>query len=613
MMRAMRENTKWVFYILAASFIGWLVFDVAMGMTGRSAGSSDVVLRIDGEPIHLTQYQAALQSAVEQARQRSGGTITREDEKQVEDQLVEQLTRDVLMRHEVRRLGITVTDQEIRDAAQTSPPPEVYSIAEFQTNGQFDPNKWRRFLQGGSSPEFLVQLEARYRSQIPQVKLLQYITADLYVSDAKLWRAYRDMHDSATIALVAIGPEQIPDSQAEPSEDELTRYYRAHQEDFKRPAAAWMSFVAVPRLPEATDSAAALSRATTLRAEAAVSQAKFEEVARRESSDTGSGRQGGDLGWIKRNQPGFDTLFLAGLKRLAVGQVSPPVRSSFGYHLIRIDAAGGDSVHARHILVPIELVGAHRDSVESRADSLDRFAAERDSGWLLDSAAHRLGIPLAHAPKLIEGDRMVLGQFVIPDVSIWAFEHTTGQTSQVIEGEVAYYVFRLDSATAEGVAPLAQVRDQVVYEARLEKKAALWRTRAAELGRALKTAPNLQAAAAAQGGGLRVDRIGPFSRLRPPPALQLEPKVIGAVFALGPGQRSDALVGEHRAYVFEVQSRTLADSTAWLAQRDAQRESLLQAARQSRVEQYLAALRKQAKVVDRRKEIFRPQATTAGS
>ena len=89
--------------------------------------------------------------------------------------------------------------------------------------------------------------------------------------------------------------------------------------------------------------------------------------------------------------------------------------------------------------------------------------------------------------------------------------------------------------------------------------------------------------------------------------------MIGAVFALGPGQRSDALVGEHRAYVIEMQSRTLADSTAWLAQRDAQRESLLQAARQSRVEQYLAALRKQAKVVDRRKEIFRPQATTAGS
>ncbi len=611
MMRAMRENTKWVFYILAASFFGWLVFDVAAGMTGSGGSGSDVVLRVDGQAIHLPQYQAALQAALEQARQRAGGNLTREDEKQVENQLVDQLTRDVLIEHETRRLGITVTDQEIKDAAQTSPPPEVYSIAEFQTNGQFDANKWRRFLQGGSNPEFLLQLEARYRQQIPQVKLLQYITSDLYVSDAKLWRVYRDQHDSATIALVAIGPEQIPDSEAAPSEADLTRYYEAHQGDFKRPATAWLSFVAVPRRPDPSDSAAAVARVRTLRTEAVASEAAFAEVARRESADTASGRQGGDLGWIKRNQPGFDTLFLAGLKRLPVGQVSPPVRSSFGWHLIRVDSARGDSVRVRHLLVPIELAGAHRDSVEARADSLDRYAAERDSGWLLDSAAQRLGIPLARAPKLVEGDRMVLGQYVIPDVSVWAFEHAPGQTSPVIEGEAAFYVFRVDSLEPEGVAPLAQVREQVVYQARLAKKTALWRTRAQQLADELKTAPSLEAGAAAR--GFRVDRAGPFNRLRPPPMLQLEPKVIGAAFALRPGERSGVVIGEHRAYIIESQARTVADSAKWMAQRDAQRESVLETARQNRVEQYLAALRKQAKVVDRRKEIFRAANTTAGS
>lgn len=611
MMRAMRENTKWVFFILAASFFIWLVFDVAAGVTGSGSSGSDVVLRIDGEAIHLPQYQAALQAAMEQARQRSGRNLTREDEKAVENQLVEQLTREVLIEHETRRLGITVTDQEVREVALTSPPPEAYSVPEFQTNGQFDANKWRRFLQGGSNPEFLVQLEARYRQQIPQAKLQQYITADLYDSDAKLWRLYRDQHDSTTIALVAIGPEQIPDTEATPSDEDLTRYYRAHQDDFKRPAAAWLSFVAVPRRPEPSDSAAALARVTTLRTEAASSLAKFEDVARRESADTGSGRQGGDLGWIKRNQQDFDSLFVAGLKRLGVGQVSAPVRSSFGYHLIRVDSARGDSVRVRHILVPIVLAGAHRDSVEASADSLDRFAAERDSGWLLDSAARRLRLPLAQAPKLVEGNRMVLGRYVIPDVSVWAFEHTPGQTSPVIEGEAAFYVFRVDSANPEGVAPLAQVREQVVYQARLEKKGAMWRARAQQLADQLKAAPSLEAGAAAQ--GFRVDRAGPFNRLRPPPMLQLEPKVIGTAFGLRPGQRSGVIVGEHRAYIIESQARTLADSAKWLAQRDTQRESLLESARQGRIEQYIAALRKQAKVVDRRKEIFQARSTTAGS
>src|SRR5690242_942758 len=179
------------------------------------------------------------------------------------------------------------------------------SLPDFQTNGQFDATKWRRFLQSGQNPEFLLALEARYRDQIPQVKLLQYITADLYVSDAKLWRIYRDQHDSATVDLAAIGPEQIPDSAVAVSDAEASRYYSAHKDDFKRPAAAWTSFIALPRAANHADSAAALARADSLRSEAVASLTKFEDLARRVSSDTASGRQGGDLGWIKRNQPQF--------------------------------------------------------------------------------------------------------------------------------------------------------------------------------------------------------------------------------------------------------------------------------------------------------------------
>lgn len=611
MMRTMRENTKWVFYILAVSFIGWLVFDVGMGVTGGQYGGGDVVLRIDGEAIHLQQWQTALQGALEQARQRGGSNLSREDEKAVEDQLVDQLVRDVLLQHESKRLGITVTDAEVREAAMSSPPPEAYSVPDFQTNGQFDANKWRRFLQSGSNPEFLVQLEARYREQIPQAKLFQYITADLYASDAKLWRIYRDQHDSATIALLAIGPEQISDSEATLSDAELARYYEAHKSEFKRPAVAWLSYVAQPRQPAAADSAAARARADSLRAEAAASATKFAEVAQRESADTVSGRQGGDLGWLKRADPRYDSLFTAGLRGLPVGQVSRPVRSSFGYHLIRIDAEKGDSLHVRHILVRIELVGAHRDSVESRADSLDRLVAERDSGWLLDSVARRLGLPVEQAPRLIDGDRMVLGRYAIPDVSVWAFERTRGETSPVIEGEDAYYVFRLDSLIPEGTAPLAEVRDQVQIEARVEKKKTLWAERARQLATSLAATPDLFTAGAAR--GLAVQRLGPFSRLRPPPVLQLEPSVLGAAFRLRPGARSGAIVGERRAFIVQSLARTTADSAAWLAQRDTQRESVLQASRQARVEAYMAGLRQRAKVVDRRKEIFRPQNTTAGS
>ena len=620
MLREMRTITKYVFPVLALSFVGWLAYGQVQEIL---SGSRDTVVVVDTAhnwflrllhvgrvEIRNTEFQNAVQAAVQQY-QASNGTsvIPAEDRQQIENQVVDQLVRAKLIQRETQRLGITVTDQEIRDAAQTSPPPEVLSLPDFQTNGQFDPTKWRRFLQSGQNPEFLLALEARYRDQIPQVKLLQYITADLYVSDAKLWRIYRDQHDSVAVDLVSVGPEQIADSAIAVSDAEATRYYDAHKDDFKRPAAAWTSFLALPRAPNHADSLAALTRADSLRAAAASSLTKFEDIARHESSDTASGRQGGDLGWIKRNQPQFDSLFLAGLRGLPVGQVSKPVRSSFGYHLIRIDAEKGDSLHVRHILVPIELAGAHRDSVESVADSLDRIVAERDSGWLLDSAARRLHLPLAHAPKIVDGDRAVLGRYVIPDVSVWAFQHRIGETSNVIQGEVAYYVFRLDSLQEEGVAPLKQVRDQVDYQVRLGKKTQLWKTRSQQLASALATTP-LATAAAAQ--GLAVQRLGPFTRLHPPPILQLEPNVLGTIFGLGVGQHSGALIGEHRGFVVQLTERHAADSATWAAQRDTQREGLLQSARQARVEAYITALRQRATVVDRRKDLFRPQ-NAAGS
>src|SRR5207247_8412648 len=126
-------------------------------------------------------------------------------------------------------------------------------------------------------------------------------------------------------------------------------------------------------------------------------------------------------------------------------------------HLIRVDSVKGDSVRVRHILVPIALQGAHLDAVDARTDTLDRLAADQNNGSRLDSAAHRLNLPLAHAPKLIEGERLTLGTSTVPDVSVWAFEARPGETSPVIDAPPASYVFRLDSLEAAGVAPLASL------------------------------------------------------------------------------------------------------------------------------------------------------------
>ncbi|HEY6807211.1 MAG TPA: SurA N-terminal domain-containing protein, partial [Gemmatimonadales bacterium] len=414
MMRTMRQFTKWVFVPLAVLFVLWLAIGQVQEIL---SGGRDVVLRVDGTSIHYQQFQQALQAALDQYRQQSGNAqVSDEDEKQVEDRVVDQLVQDVVLQQAYRRLGITVSDQEVIDAAKSSPPAEVMQAPDFQTNKQFDITKWQRFLASGSNPQFLYELEQRYREQIPQLKLAQYLTSDVYVSDAKLWRIWRDQRESVTVAVLAILPQVLPDTAVAVTDADLAAYYQAHPDQFKRPAMAYTSFIAEPRAPDAADTSAALARAQRLRTEVmGASPAKFGEVAKRESADTISAAKGGDLGWIARDERGFDPGFLSGLRTLKAGQVSQLAQSEFGYHIIRVDSARKDSVRVRHILVPIELLPTHRDRVESRADTLDRLAAEHDDGAVLDSVGARLGLHVSAAPGLLEGDRMTLGRYVIPD------------------------------------------------------------------------------------------------------------------------------------------------------------------------------------------------------
>src|SRR5437870_8502909 len=430
MMRAMRVIYKPVFVVVAVTFIGWLAYGQVTDILG---GGRDVVLKVNGAIVRATQFQAALQNAIDESRRRGGGRLSREDEQQLQDQVTDQFIQRILLEREYRRLGIQVSDDEIRQMARSTPPPQILrQIMEdptFQTNGQFDITKWQRYLSS-AGPEFSGQIEQLYRDYLPQRKLQEYLTADVYASDAQLWRIWRDQHESVTVAVVAVRPEDVPDSLAPVSDAEQQQYYETHRKDFKRPAAAWLSYLEQPRVPDARDSAAALARARALRAELASGKAKFEEVAKKESADSGSGARGGDLGWIKRNQRGFDAKFVAALRSLPVGVVSLPVLSTFGYHLIRIDAAKGDSVRVRHILVAVTLQGKHLDAVDARTDSLDRVAADESDGHRLDSAAHVLNLPLARAPKLVQGERLVLPAGPVPDVSVWAFDARPGETSR---------------------------------------------------------------------------------------------------------------------------------------------------------------------------------------
>ncbi|HET6922194.1 MAG TPA: peptidyl-prolyl cis-trans isomerase [Anaeromyxobacteraceae bacterium] len=604
-MRTMRARAKWIMGVVAVLFVGWMIYGYGMDITGRGATATTVVARVNGRSIDANLFYTAVRN--EQERRRQQGLplpTTLEEQRQLEDAVLEQLVQDIILRDELRRRDITVTDREIIQAARTSPPPEVMQAEQFQTEGQFDPQKYQRFIASSADPSFLLALEARYRDELPRLKLFEQITAGVILSDAALWREFRDRNDSVTAAVLQLAPQTaVPDSAAAVTEAEVEEYYRSHRDELERPALAHLSFVAVSRRPTAADSAAALERAQAVHREL-LGGADFADVAKRESADSASRPNGGDLGEVPKGS--FDPEFEQAALALRPGQLSAPVATQFGYHLIRLESRTDSTLHAHHILIPIEPVGEHLTTIEAQADTLDLFAAEQTTPGALDDVAQRLGLPVAQAPPVLEGDRLQLGRFLISDAGIWAFSGArAGETSPVIETEFAYYVFRLDSLFPAGVPPLESIREDVARLAEIEKRRVALRRLADEIAARVQAGETLEAIAAARGLTVRV--MGPFTRYQPPIPLQPAPAAVGAAFGLRVGQTGGPVVTPNATFFLRPLRKVLADSSAFAQQLETLRAQSYRRARQEQVELVLASLRDQATVRDLRRDVERAQ------
>jgi peptidyl-prolyl cis-trans isomerase D len=598
MMQAFRNAAKPLLVVITITFFAWLVIDLSGITSGTGLLTRTAVGKVNGQSIDARTYQSVVQQNIDARQRQAPGALGMDDYAEIRDEVWEQFVQSTVLQAEYQRRGITVSEDEIVQALRTSPPPEFQKIPEFQTDSQFDPGKYQRWLTSSVAQQYLPALESQYRDQLMRSKLLRVVTADVYLSDASLWEQYRDEHETVKISLTAIVPRNVvPDSAVKLTDAEVQAYYKAHQDDFKRPATAYLSFVALPRLSTAADTALARARADSVRQEIA-GGAAFADVARRESADSVSAARGGDLDqWTRGSMdPAFDSAAF----KLPLNTVSAPVLSKFGFHLIQITSRKGDKAKGRHILIPIEVAGAHRDKLDAQADSLERLGADHADPAALDTVARALKLPIGKSGPVQEGTKVQLGRLVVPDAGVWAFQAKPGATSPVVETDVAYYVFRLDSLQPQGVPPLAQIRSAVEYSARNDKKLALGRKTAQEYLKRVESGTSLADAAAAM--KLPNQEFGPFSRINPP---LTNPVVVGTAFGLDSAQRSGLLETKEGIYVLQTLAHTKADSAKFVKDLDQYRAKMINLARQERVRSYLSALREAAKVVDDRKKVLR--------
>jgi hypothetical protein len=293
----MRSSAKFVMWILLAAFVGGFLLVETSGLLGRTPVTpTTAVASVNGTDILYTDWQRRSSQLMQQEQQQGGRSLTQDEVRRIEDQAFDEMVSEILLQQEYDRRGITVSDAEVRDYARYEPPRWVTTAPDLQTDGRFDPAKYQRLLSSSQARQsgLLVTLEQYYRTEVPKQKLFQQVIAGVYVSDTDLWRAWQDANDSASVSFVAIRPTPTA-ADSNISDADLRKYYDAHKAEFDRPGRASLSVLYIPRVVSAADSAAIRSRLLQLRAEI-VGGGKFDEVAKRESADSISAVNGGDLG-----------------------------------------------------------------------------------------------------------------------------------------------------------------------------------------------------------------------------------------------------------------------------------------------------------------------------
>jgi peptidyl-prolyl cis-trans isomerase D len=371
MLQAMRNKMHgWPSIIL----LGVCVFAMSLfGMESYFTSRNDsFVAKVGKHEISQNAYQDRMnqlrqQASAEQGEHFDSSIFEKPETKQrvldgmVDQQLLLQANAD---------WGMRVSDQAVRDY--------IAAIPAFQVNNQFDATSYSAWLTSQRKTPGMFEDEIRsslatqllpdaindstlasdaqvdqFLSLLTQRRDLRYFLlpqptlADNQVSDAQI-ETYYKAHladymnpEQVSVKYIEVNGADLP-LDAAPSDDDLKKRYADEKQRFVQPEQRLASHILINVPANATPEQQKAALATAEKIAAEANPGDFAKLAEQDSQDLGSKRQGGDLGWLEKGvtDPAFDAALFA----LQKDQISKPVLSSDGYHIIWLrDLRSGES------------------------------------------------------------------------------------------------------------------------------------------------------------------------------------------------------------------------------------------------------------------------------
>lgn len=473
----------------------------------------------------------------------------------------------------------------------------IAGIPAFQVEGRFDLQRYRLGLSTMQPPRSEREFEQLVRQGLQQSIVAQGVGTSNFVTDAEFARLVALMGERRDVSILEVPPPAV--DAAPVTAAEIERWYRERPDDFRAPETVTLEYVELnaATMPAPTVDEAALreryeaeksrfvaqeqrlashilvevpekapaAAVEAGRAEAVrlVAQARaggdFAALARANSDDPGSKSAGGDLGWVGRGTMtgAFETALFA----MQAGQVSEPVRTEFGWHVIQlreVQSGKQQTFEDARGALTLELMETQRERAFNALSSRVVDAVLKNP-TALAPAARDAGLVVQTAGPFARGE--ATGVLAAPAVQRVAFSESAiqdGSVSDPIEIAPNHSVLiRVAAHAPARTRPLAEVRDRVVAAIRADRgRVAQEKRTAALVARVRQGTPLAQVAAADQLPAPR-DYTGV-----PRGAPMVGDGVADALFAIAPRQPGSHVLPDGRAAVFvvnRVQPGTLAD------------------------------------------------------
>ncbi len=647
---------------------------------------------INGVKITYQEFNKAMENERENLKQQSGKDVPDEDNDQFRDQVWDALVTQTLLSQEIKKYGISVSDQEIRDIILSPNPPEFLKRSFIDSTGKFNRQLYLNALYDPKNSQALIQAEDYIRQNQLTQKLQSMLLASITVSEAQIKRQFIDQTVKMNDQYALVSLSEFPDANIKVSDDELKNYYNQHLDKFEIKPQRKLKYVLFPTVPSSEDSSnikmnleniieqtdndtttfktlveqfssmpysvdtlsisafpasisnqIASAKPGSIVGPAASNEgyvlyhvigsvpskeemvrashilinqygddaknleeamkiydqlqkgADFSTLAKEYSKDPGSAIKGGDLGWFGKGQmvPEFEKAAFSG----KIGVVQKPVKTNYGYHIIKVTGKSDTKYIVEKLVNPIKASAGTKDQLLSNAKDFS-YLAKKDG---FDKEAKLMNYIVRETPTFTKDAYFVPGIGVGKSITDFAFNNSLNSISDALRSSSGYVVVEVSDVINEGVKSFDQVKNQIKPEVIKEKKYEL----AKKVAEQIKSKINgdLTQATSIDPKAI-VNQTGEFTNSGSIPTIGVDYSFSSKSLELPINKISEPIKGERGYYLIKVLSRTPFDSSAYNIQRNSIRDNIIQQMKNSFFSEWLAKLKKDADIVDNRSQFY---------